>query len=554
MDRFCIITNSDKDKELKLTGEIVSYLEAHGRQCLVQQAQRKEEGPFHYTDPGLIPEGTECILVLGGDGTLLQAARDVVHREIPLLGMNLGTLGFLAEVDRNSIYTSLDQIMADDFEIEERMMLTGSVLRGNQILGEDVALNDIVISRDGPLRVVRFKNYVNNEYLNSYNADGIIISTPTGSTGYSLSCGGPVVSPNAAMTLMTPIAPHTMNTRSIIFPAEDVITVEIGEGRRQELEKGLASFDGDTVIPMVTGDRIVIRKATCSCNEDPTPKWFWRGDYEEGVEDFGYRELYVRWFEQGVFLPMFRSHGTDTPREVWNFGSPGEPFYDALVKNIELRYKLMPYIYSNAAKVWTDDYTMMRSLLFDFAEDKHAATLGEEYMFGDSLLVCPVTEPMYYERESRAIDREKVWNCYLPKGTKWYDFYTLKEYEGGAEVKADASLDHIPVFVKAGAIIPMEQRLRYADEAVDTPFEIHIYPGADGSFVLYEDDGDGYAYEQGRYNQILLTWKDNERCLTVGAAEYTFAQGLKGRECRVILEGTKLEKRFVYNGEAEIRF
>ena len=265
MDRFCIITNSDKDKELKLTGEIVSYLEAHGRQCLVQQAQRKEEGPFHYTDPGLIPEGTECILVLGGDGTLLQAARDVVHREIPLLGMNLGTLGFLAEVDRNSIYTSLDQIMADDFEIEERMMLTGSVLRGNQILGEDVELNDIVISRDGPLRVVRFKNYVNNEYLNSYNADGIIISTPTGSTGYSLSCGGPVVSPNAAMTLMTPIAPHTMNTRSIIFPAEDVITVEIGEGRRQELEKGLASFDGDTVIPMVTGDRIVIRKATVSC-------------------------------------------------------------------------------------------------------------------------------------------------------------------------------------------------------------------------------------------------------------------------------------------------
>lgn len=265
MDRFCIITNSDKDKELKLTREIVSYLEAHGRQCLVQQAQRKEEGPFHYTDPGLIPEGTECILVLGGDGTLLQAARDVVHREIPLLGMNLGTLGFLAEVDRNSIYTSLDQIMADDFEIEERMMLTGSVLRGNQILGEDVALNDIVISRDGPLRVVRFKNYVNNEYLNSYNADGIIISTPTGSTGYSLSCGGPVVSPNAAMTLMTPIAPHTMNTRSIIFPAEDVITVEIGEGRRQELEKGLASFDGDTVIPMVTGDRIVIRKATVSC-------------------------------------------------------------------------------------------------------------------------------------------------------------------------------------------------------------------------------------------------------------------------------------------------
>lgn len=287
----------------------------------------------------------------------------------------------------------------------------------------------------------------------------------------------------------------------------------------------------------------------CSCSEDPTPKWFWRGDYEEGVEDYGYRELYVRWFEQGVFLPMFRSHGTDTPREVWNFGRPGEPFYDALVKNIELRYRLMPYIYSNAARIWTDDYTMMRSLLFDFAQDKRAAALGDEYMFGDSLLVCPVTEPMYYERESRTIDREKLWNCYLPAGTKWYDFHTLKEYEGGTEVEADASLDHIPVFVKAGAVIPMEQRMRYADEVVDTPFEIHIYPGADGSFVLYEDDGDGYAYEQGKYNQISLIWKDDERCLTIGAAEHTFAQGLKGRECRVILEGDKVEKRFVYDGK-----
>lgn len=265
MDRFYVITNNAKDSDLKLTGEIVSYLESHGRQCMVQRAERKQEGPFHYTDPDLIPEGTECILVLGGDGTLLQAARDVVHREIPLLGMNLGTLGFLAEVDRNSVYSSLDQLMADDYEIEERMMLTGSVFRGEKLLGEDVALNDIVITRDGPLRVVRFNNYVNSEYLNSYNADGIIISTPTGSTGYSLSCGGPVVSPNAAMTLMTPIAPHTMNTRSIIFPAEDVITVEIGEGRRQDQEKGLASFDGDTMIPMVTGDRIVIRRASVSC-------------------------------------------------------------------------------------------------------------------------------------------------------------------------------------------------------------------------------------------------------------------------------------------------
>lgn len=135
---------------------------------------------------------------------------------------------------------------------------------GDKIIGQDIALNDIVIGREGPLRVVRFKNYVNDVYLNSYNADGIIIATPTGSTGYSLSCGGPIVSPNAAMTLMTPIAPHTLNTRSIIFPEEDVITVELGEGRRQVQEQGLASFDGDTEIPIVTGDRIVIQKASAS--------------------------------------------------------------------------------------------------------------------------------------------------------------------------------------------------------------------------------------------------------------------------------------------------
>lgn len=264
MDKFYIITNSVKDNGLEMTDRIAAYLKKHGKQCRVQQAGVKLEGTYHYTNPELIPEGTQCIIVLGGDGTLLQAARDVVHREIPLLGINLGNLGFLAEVDKQSIYPALDQLMTDDYEVEERMMLTGTVTRDGEVIGQDIALNDIVICREGPLRVVRFKNYVNHEYLNSYNADGIIISTPTGSTGYSLSCGGPIVSPSAAMTLMTPIAPHTLNTRSIIFPADDVITVEIGEGRRQNQEKGLASFDGDTVIPMVTGDRIMIRKSAVS--------------------------------------------------------------------------------------------------------------------------------------------------------------------------------------------------------------------------------------------------------------------------------------------------
>ena len=261
MKSFFIITNTDKDPDIELTQSIEQYLRTHGCFCRIRLADVKKEGSFHYTDPSMIPEGTECILVLGGDGTLLQAARDVSHLQIPLLGVNLGTLGFLAEVERGAIYGALDKLIRDDFEIEERMMLKGTVYRKSEVIGEDFALNDIVISRDGPLRVVEFHNYVNGDYLNSYHADGVILSTPTGSTGYSLSVGGPLVSPSARMTILSAIAPHTMNTRSIVFSAEDVIEVEIGSGRRSDVEKSIASFDGDTMIPMVTGDRIRISMA-----------------------------------------------------------------------------------------------------------------------------------------------------------------------------------------------------------------------------------------------------------------------------------------------------
>ena len=250
------------EPDMRSADEVIAYLEKHGARCHVQKITEKMEGPYHYTDPEGIPQDTQCIIVLGGDGTLLQAARDVVHLDIPLLGINLGTLGFLAEVDKNSVYPALDRLLSDDYELEDRMMLEGKIYRGEELIGKDIALNDIVIGREGHLRVIRFKNYVNDAYMNSYNADGIIISTPTGSTGYSLSAGGPVVSPSASMMIMTPIAPHTMNTRSIILSGEEAVTVEIGEGRHNTIEKAVASFDGDTQISMVTGDRIVIRKAT----------------------------------------------------------------------------------------------------------------------------------------------------------------------------------------------------------------------------------------------------------------------------------------------------
>ncbi|HIX76641.1 MAG TPA: NAD(+)/NADH kinase [Candidatus Fusicatenibacter merdavium] len=275
MERFYLIANQTKDKNFTVTRKVVNYLEEHGKQCFLSaqirscaeaeggflpQSGGKEEG-FHYTDPSLIPDHIDCVIVLGGDGTLLQAARDVVDRQIPLLGINLGTLGYLADIDSSSIVPALDHLLAGEYELQRRMMLTGSIYRGNRKIAEDIALNDIVLGRQGGLRVVEFKNYVNGEFLNSYRADGIIIATPTGSTGYSLSAGGPVVSPEAAMLLMTPLAPHTLNTRSIIFPEHDVIIVELGPARDGGVEHGMAFFDGDTSVPMITGDRIEIKKS-----------------------------------------------------------------------------------------------------------------------------------------------------------------------------------------------------------------------------------------------------------------------------------------------------
>ncbi|MBR2256792.1 MAG: NAD(+)/NADH kinase [Blautia sp.] len=261
MRRFYIIANETKERGLANAGVIERYLKDRGCSCRIAEVGERPAPPYRYTDPEKIPQDMECIIVLGGDGTLLQAARDVVETQIPLIGINFGDLGFLAEVDRSSMYTALDKLICDEATIEERMMLEGEIIRDGKIIGNDIALNDIVICRDGNLRVVKFINYVNGEYLNAYPADGIIISTPTGSTGYSLSAGGPIVAPRAMMTIMTPIAPHTMNTRSIVFPGDDVLTIEIGQRRQEDTEKCIAAFDGGTLVEMKTGDRIRITKA-----------------------------------------------------------------------------------------------------------------------------------------------------------------------------------------------------------------------------------------------------------------------------------------------------
>ena len=262
MNRFYIITNRIKDKDLFITEQAAAYLRSHGKECFLREDFLSGEGKYsRSTDPAMIPEDIDCVIVLGGDGTLLQAARDVVNRQIPLLGINLGTLGYLAEIDTQSVYPALDCLMSGKYEIEPRMMLQGRVYRGDELLDEDIALNDIVISREDGLRVIQLDNYVNGAYLNTYRADGIILSTPTGSTGYSLSAGGPIVSTAASLFVMTPLAPHTLNSRSIILPPENEITVKIGPGRDEKVEQAVVYFDGDTRVPMVTGDRVEISRS-----------------------------------------------------------------------------------------------------------------------------------------------------------------------------------------------------------------------------------------------------------------------------------------------------
>ncbi|MDP4088682.1 MAG: glycoside hydrolase family 31 protein [Bacillota bacterium] len=282
------------------------------------------------------------------------------------------------------------------------------------------------------------------------------------------------------------------------------------------------------------------------------PLWFWNGDYNNGVKDLGYRELYVRWLQYGTFLPIFRSHGTDTPREPWNFGSPGEIFYDTILKFINLRYRLLPYIYSMAAEMHQDNSTLLRSLMFDFAEDENVKELSDSYMFGKALLVCPVTEPMYYAVNSVPLTGiDKIRKLYLPKGTCWYDFWTNEPYSGGQTLTCRAELDIIPLFVKAGSIIPVSSPITYADEKRGEVSEILIYSGEDGQFTLYNDEGDNYSYEKGNFAAIKLNYREAEKTLTFGKVQGWFKYQENYR-IRIIGEHNNSKViDFIYKGEEE---
>ena len=267
MKHFLIFTNRTKDKDLKMTDSIKEYLTSKGQRvslCVdyVNEVALNEA----------LKDKVDIMLVLGGDGTVLQAARATKEMDIPLIGINMGTLGYMTDVEPAHINDALDRLILGEYHLESRMMLKGEVIFNSDLARytceeskatvKDWALNDIVISRSGPLQLMKFGVYVNGKFLNEYNGDGIIVTTPTGSTGYNLSAGGPIIEPSANLIMITPICPHTLNQRSVIFSPEDIIEIEVLHGRDGGVQTAEVNFDGANDIVVHTDDRIRISKSS----------------------------------------------------------------------------------------------------------------------------------------------------------------------------------------------------------------------------------------------------------------------------------------------------
>lgn len=255
MEHFLIVTNDGKDADGRVTAKVKQLLTYAGKTCVLCEKDGDKK-----IIREKIPEKIDCAVVIGGDGSLIEVARFLHGRNIPVLGINMGTLGYLTEVEVNHIEDAFAQILEGDYTLEDRMMLEGTLQDGRK----DISLNDIVVSRKTEIRLIHFRIYVNGELLNTYEADGVIISTPTGSTAYNLSAGGPIVEPTASMIVITPICPHALNTSSIVLSAEDEIVIEIAEGRHDAVEEAMVAFDGADTLPLVTGDRVTIRRAGAS--------------------------------------------------------------------------------------------------------------------------------------------------------------------------------------------------------------------------------------------------------------------------------------------------
>ena len=252
MEHFLIVVNADRDKDLETTAYVRKLLEKAGKTTEVHVS--RPDGSGNYTPIENISDSTDCVIVLGGDGTFIAAARDVSTHEIPMLGINLGRLGFLTDVEVNQIPDAIDRIISGEYSVEERMMLCGKSFRKNDaIKGESRALNDIVIHNSTSLKISDYLLEVDGRELGTYRADGLIVCTATGSTAYSMSAGGPILEPTARMMVVTPVCPHTLNTRSIVLSPDSSIKII------SRAVENTVVFDGHCPIGLDEGDYVTIR-------------------------------------------------------------------------------------------------------------------------------------------------------------------------------------------------------------------------------------------------------------------------------------------------------
>ena len=294
--------------------------------------------------------------------------------------------------------------------------------------------------------------------------------------------------------------------------------------------------------------------------------------WSEGAKNPSFQELYVRWLQFGAFTPMMRSHGTDIPREIYNFGKKGEIIFDAIAKTINLRYTLLPYIYSTAWSVTNRQSTIMRALVMDF-NDKKVVDMNNEYMFGKSILVAPIVNAQYTPETILRANAETGWDkkdasndtksqpvtftqaksskVYLPEGTVWYDFWTNGKINGGQEIVKATTIDEIPLYIKSGSIIPFGPQVQYATEKKWDNLEIRVYPGANGEFSLYEDENDNYNYEKGAYSTIAFIWNDTNKSLTINDRKGSFPGMLSIRKFNIEVVATdkKNGKLITYSGK-----
>jgi alpha-D-xyloside xylohydrolase len=300
---------------------------------------------------------------------------------------------------------------------------------------------------------------------------------------------------------------------------------------------GVTAWSGDVLSDFETYKRQIPAALNFELSGIP----YWTSDIGGFImghpNDPAYRELFVRWFQFGTFCPILRVHGTRAPdtNELWSYGPEAQA---ALVKFDKLRYSLMPYIYSTAWMVTHDGYTPMRPLVMDFAGDPRVLNIGDQFLFGPSILVNPVTEQGATSRR-----------LYLPAGTRWYDFWTNEAQAGGKSIDAAAPLDSIPLYVRAGSILPLGPEIEWATEKSANPIDLRVFTGADGDFTLYEDENDNYDYEKGVYATIPFHWDDAKHTLTIGARKGNFPGMLETRTFHVVFVGpARAEKTVQYSG------